>query len=256
MWMIRQEQMDAFEQAALRQFEREMVIHSKEFSPRVCKEIADEQLLVTIRWAIDRASKYGFTCRGPIRLFIEMMFLLGCGFDADPQYPWISEVLLTQGDEMFRAQKIHEGHTAYLETVCGPKAVYLHEALANLFAFAHAPPSFCAESVIADVSKAIHDIYPQKALHIGEAGLMALIHEGLREAKRYGLTTVRHQVLIIALMFGFGHSCIADPLRPWIGQTLRDECIGDSRARVEHLEMKSLMLLRDVVVRNKQGLSK
>lgn len=41
--------MKAFENDALRRFEDEMVVHSKEFTPRLCKVIGDEQLRVALR---------------------------------------------------------------------------------------------------------------------------------------------------------------------------------------------------------------
>lgn len=93
MLIIRKEQMKAFENDALRRFEDEMVVHSKEFTPRLCKVIGDEQLRVALRQTMERADTYGFTNRGPIRLYIELMFLYGNDFDTDPQYPSLGKVL-------------------------------------------------------------------------------------------------------------------------------------------------------------------
>ena len=86
MLQIRKEQMLVFEQDALRRFEDEMVVHSTDFSP-LCEVIGEGQLRVALRRAMARAGGYGFTYRGPIRLFIELMFLCGSAFDTDPQYP-------------------------------------------------------------------------------------------------------------------------------------------------------------------------
>src|SRR5262245_45441568 len=88
---IRREQMEAFHTVALAAFEDEMVVHSKEFSPRLCEVIGEEQLRVALRAAMDQAGGYGFTNRGPVRLFIEMRFLFGSAFDTDPQYPWAAK---------------------------------------------------------------------------------------------------------------------------------------------------------------------
>ena len=93
MLQIREEQMAVFEQAALRRFEDEMVVHSKIFSPRLCEVLGEEQLRVALRRAMARAGGYGFSYRGPIRLFIEFMFLFGSAFDTDPQYPWAGKIL-------------------------------------------------------------------------------------------------------------------------------------------------------------------
>jgi hypothetical protein len=54
--VIHAEQMTAFELAARRQFEEEMVVHSKSISPRLCEVIGDEQLRVALRSAINRAT--------------------------------------------------------------------------------------------------------------------------------------------------------------------------------------------------------
>ena len=40
-----------------------------------------------IRFGLERAGSYGFTIRGPVRFYIELMVRLGCDFDTDPPYP-------------------------------------------------------------------------------------------------------------------------------------------------------------------------
>src|SRR4029453_3221824 len=137
--IIRAEQMKVFEERAWQQFEEEMMAHSKDFSPRLCEVIGDEQLRVAVRAAIARAVDYGFTNRGPIRLFVEMMFLCGSSFDTDPQYPALGEALRSETDQMRRAEQIHDLHNAYLERVSGVGAVNVHTALRGLVAFARRP---------------------------------------------------------------------------------------------------------------------
>ena len=61
MLVIRADQMQVFEQTAWRQFEDEMVVHSQEFSPRLCEILGKEQLRIALRAAIRRAVGYGFT---------------------------------------------------------------------------------------------------------------------------------------------------------------------------------------------------
>jgi hypothetical protein len=46
-----------------------------------------------VRRGVARAVELGFTKRGPIRLFLELEWLFGTGFDTDPQIPWAGEVL-------------------------------------------------------------------------------------------------------------------------------------------------------------------
>jgi hypothetical protein len=51
---IRPNQMKVFEEAALRRFEDEMVVHSKELTPRLCEVLGDEQLRVALRQSMNR----------------------------------------------------------------------------------------------------------------------------------------------------------------------------------------------------------
>jgi len=250
--IIRAEQMRAFEQAARRQFEEEMVAHSKDFSPRLCEVIGDEQLRVALRSAIKRAEGYGFTYRGPIRLFIEMMFLCGSAFDTDPQYAAVGIALRTSDDQMQRAQQIHEGYLDYLEKVSGPGAMNVRKALADLLALARMSIPF-SNDLAADMLREIHRVFPQKAAYVGPPGLKALIDEAVAEARVYRFDAARQRALLVVLKFAFGHGCTNDPLYPWIARTLMDERIMDPAARAARLEKKAVTWLEHVVARNDRG---
>jgi hypothetical protein len=244
--------MEAFEQAARRQFEEEMVAHSKNFSPELCEVIGDEHLRVAVRSAMARAEGFGFTNRGPVRLFIEMMFLRGSAFDTDPQYPAVGAVLRASGDQMQRAQQIHEGQLDYLEKVSGPGAANMQRAVSELLAFFRMPATL-SNDFVAGMLQEMSRVFPQKAAYVGEAGLRALIDEGMAEARRYRFETSRQVALLVMLKFKFGHGCTDDPLYPWIARTLRDEKIVDPAARAARLEKKAVTWLEHVVARNEQG---
>lgn len=251
--LIRAEQMKVFEQGARRRFDEEMLVHGKSFSPRLCELIGDEQLRVALRSAMNRANGYGFTYRGPIRLFIETMFLLGSAFDTDPQYPAVSESLRASGDQMQRAEEIHEGLLDYLEKVSGPDAANVREALEQLSIFARMPITLSSNNLVAGLIQEMTRIFPRKAAYIGEAGLTTLIQEGIAEARKHDFSSVRQQTLIVVLMFAFGHGCTGDPLYPWIARTLQDPRIIGPAARAERLEKKAVTWLEHVLARDDPG---
>ena len=205
---------------------------------------------MALRQAMARAAGYGFTNRGPIRLFIELMFLCGSAFDNDPQYPALSRVLRSSDDQMDRAEQIHEGFLDYLERVSGPGAANVRKALRDFLTFARESVTFSAKDFVAGVLQEMTRTFPQKAAYVGEEGLTALIHEGVAEAQKYGFVTVRAQAMVAVLMFAFGHGCTYDPLYPWISRTLRDPRIIDSTARAGRLEKKAVTWLEHVVARN------
>jgi len=41
-----------------------------------------------------------------------------------------------------------------------------------------------------------------------------VIHEGRTEAQKYSFNSIRGEVLLVVLMFAFGHGCTSDPLYP------------------------------------------
>lgn len=250
--VIRAEQMKVFEQAARSRFEEEMIAHSKAFSPRLCEVIGDVQLRAAVRSGIARADGYGFSNRGPVRLFIELMFLCGSAFDTDPQYRPLGDILRSSSDQMRRAQQIHEGHLDYLERVSGPGAVNVKKALSDLLIFVRTPITFTT-SVQTNMLELMNRIFPQKVAFVGEAGLQELIQEGVAEAQRYHFESIREQALLVVLKFAFGHGCTDDPLYPWIVRTLRDDRITDPAARAARLERKAITWLEHVVARNEQG---
>jgi len=252
MLVIRDKQIRSFEQATLHRFEEEMIVHSKEFSPRLCKVMEDEQLRVAVRLAIDHAMTYGFTNRGPIRLFIELMFLRGSAFDTDPQYPGLGNALRASDDQMQRAERMHEVSIDYLEKVSDPGAVNVHNALRNLSIFAKKPLRFTANNFVTVMLQEMNNLFPEKVTYVGNDKLTTLIDAGRIEAQKYGFATVRGEAMIVTLMFAFGHGCTNDPLYPWISRTLLDQRIIDPVARAARLEKKALTWLNHVITGNEK----
>lgn len=253
MLQIRAEQATLFEQLAERQFEDQMLAHSKRFTPRLSEVLGDAPLRAVVRSAVTRARGYGLTYRGPIRLFLEMMFLCGSAVDTDPQYPAVAAALRATDDQMMRAQRIHEWHNEYLARVSGPRASNVHRALEDLLRFTREPLGISANDLETGLLRAMHGIFPEKATYVGDDALRALIAEGRAEARHHDFEGPRPAVLLVVLRFAFGHGCTSDPLYPWISQTLNDDRIVSPGARAERLEKKAITWLERVVERNDRG---
>ncbi len=254
MLKVRAEQMKAFEAQALRAFEDEMVTHSTDFAPHLSAVLGDAQLRVAVRAAIAKAEEYGFTLRGPIRLFVEFTFLFGSGFHDDPFYPVICEVLRSETDEMTKADRLHEWHNEYLDKVAGPANINVSRALQSVDEFARNTPAALERNFDDEILNGIARAFPEHATSIGENSLRALMAEGKEEAAIYGFMTARGKALLIILKASFGHRCTDDPLYPWIRQTLADPQIADAAARAQRLERKSLTWLGHVLARPQPGM--
>lgn len=241
--VIRAEQMQVFKEAALRAFEDDMVGHCAAFSPLLFSAIGDQQIRMAIRSGIARANSYGFTCYGPVRLYLELMLLFGSHFDTDPQYPWAAEFLSNQeaGSSIQRAEELYKKTMEYQQAIAGPKDAYTFAALKAVAMFARQPLlQMTEENYIPSMVQEIASIYPQKAAYVGAESLDALIRKGMGGAKRQGFSSVRGSALISLLMFACGHGCGADPLFPWIARSLKDETIVDPEARLEEKAITSL----------------
>jgi hypothetical protein len=249
MLVIRSEQMDVFRVAALRTFEDKMVEHLAGFSPPLFRAAGEEQLRKAIGLGMERAEGYGFTFRGPVRLYLESMLLFGSHFDTDPQYPWAAEILtdLDSGPQMQRAERLYERIMDYRAKVAGPEDAYTLSALRNIRAFASQPLAQYLEDFVPNMLREIAHIYPEKAAYVGNDGLLPLIRKGVAGARVQRFSTTRGMALVVVLMLAFGHGCGTDPLYPWIARTLRDEAITDPAARAKRLEKKALTWLEHVL---------
>lgn len=248
MMLVRRAQLDAFRAAAEESFVEEMVRYMRRFSPPLHRTLGDEKLERIVRSGITRATGYGFSRRGPIRLFLEMTWLFGSGFDTDPQIPWAKEVLTDPRytDEMFRAGRLEALARQFLDEVHGKDDEHAGAALRRIESDA---PGwvFGGQTWRQDVEAALARTFPQKHARLGPDCIMKLQDRAEAEATQvFGPDEVRGKGVLAILMFSFGAGCLVDPLYPWIGETASSAKLGDPRRRAEALERKSLWWVKAV----------
>ena len=253
--IIRAEQMEAVRTAARRSFEDEMVVHLAEFSPPLFKAVKENGLREAIRLGMARAGGYGFTFRGPVRFYLELMLLFGSHFDTDPQYPWAAAILRDQegGPQMQRAERLWEMTRDYRDTVAGQQDAYTLTALRRISDRARQPLTVPSADFASFMREEMTRAYPQKATYVGEAGLTALIGRATAPARAHGFSTPRGAALLVVLMFAFGHGCADDPLYPWIARTLTDPAITDGEDRAKRLERRAMTWLDHVLAYFDEG---
>ena len=120
--IIRDQQFETLERSQTSSFEKEMLQRVKEFTPRHCKVMDEAGLLAVIRRSIEKSRQYGFTNRGPVRLYTELTFMFGSDFDTDPLLPWAAEILGSGGpsNQMDRAERLHGKAREYSDVTAGP----------------------------------------------------------------------------------------------------------------------------------------
>jgi hypothetical protein len=246
MLRIRKEQLDALEHEACRGFEMDMLEHLRTFSPRMSDLLGVSGSSRVVRLGIERAEGYGFTCRGPIRLYIELMILFGSAFDRDPLLPWATEILnaRTIGDEMFRAEHLYDSARKYLSVVAGPENAYAKRALDVIIADRARNLFCCGLSYKTHLISYLGFIYPEKAVYAGEPALDTLIGMAESEARGHSLDSNAGIVLFTGLMFAFGCGFASDPRFSWISAMLANPSIIGPRERIERLLTKTLAYLK------------
>lgn len=243
---IRTGQMRVFEKAAADRFEDELVNHFKQFAPKHSAVIGEAGVRQVIRLGRARANKYGFTYRGPVRFYVEMMFMFGSDFDTDPQLPWAAAILnrSAASDQLRRADRLYDKTGVYLKKISGPNHTYSIEALRKLSRARIEDYPTSGANFEDVVVKGLQDIYPQKCRYLGELSLRGLVEIGLASANDYSVTTEKGMALFVALTFALGHSFASDPLFPWISSTLNDPHVDDANERAERLYTKVKLYLK------------
>ncbi len=246
MWQIRQDQTEAFRRHHLRKFEDEMVAHLQKFAAQHWNAIGEQAGREAIRWGIEQAKKYGFTNRGPLRFYIELMFMLGGFFDSDPQCAWAIRILRDPAnmDQMTRAERLHQALLTYWDAVAGPKNKFLFAALHRLVK-AKAEDYLIPGAPLVDcLLLGLKDLYPQKCEYVGDPSLRVLLSRTLELANRHGFSSDQDLAMMTALTFFLGHGCTNDPLYGWIGRRLADPKLDTAQKRSAELKAKAMLYLK------------
>jgi hypothetical protein len=221
--IIRDAQIETLKKVAVDSYVLQLADHCKDFSPHLCKTLKDSELHEAIRKGIDWAEAHGFTQRGPVRFYIDMMIVLGSNFDTDPQYPWTAEVLTNtkNSDQMALAEILHNRAQDYLEKVNGETNIHSLKALKDLSELYKRGVKFQLQDFEQNMLYMMKEIHPRKIAETDEESLVQLFINAKKKAKEhYGFQEARSLGLMAVLMFSFGHQCDTDPFLPWISRTL------------------------------------
>jgi hypothetical protein len=249
MWTIRQDQVQTLDNYQLQKFEDELVEHLKKFAARHWKVIGDETGRGVIRLGMKQAKRYGFENRGPVRFYVEMMFMFGSFFDTDPQYPWAAATLNDPEDinQMVRADRLYDEMSNYWEAVAGPKNQLVFAALRKLSQTRIEEHLELRLPIRDSLLLALKSIYPQKCEYVGDSPVQALLEKTSELGKSIGFTSGEQLYLLTALTFFLGHGCARDPLHGWIGRRLADKRFVDARQRSAELQEKGMLYLQNVL---------
>jgi hypothetical protein len=245
MLRIRPQQMQAFAQATMANFETRMVAHLWQLAPQHCNAVGEEGLRQVVRTGFERAHSYGLTNRGPVRFYLDLMIMLGSDFDTDPQYPWAAALLKDAAipDQMTRAERLYDKAMDYAANVFGQGYEREKAAVrrAGLVQYADLPS--LAAGAVGELVRCFEAVFPEKVRYLGEPPMLALAARAQTLSAQHRLAPERGPAVLAGLMFAFGHGVTADPQFPWVAATLVKDT-QDAATRTERLFRRALIYQR------------
>lgn len=250
---LRPAQREVLRAHARARFEQEMAEHLATRAPLHARVLGAQGMINAVRFGIERALQRGYRLRGPLRLWLELMFLFGGRFDEDPVLPTEAAALVQCRDpdrELQTAAALHAIACDLLARTSGPDNAYNRAALARLEGLALdmdlAP--LTREALGERLLAGFISAHPQRVEVLGETAHRRLIAHTLAQAEDHGVRCARGQALFAVLGFILGAGFAADPLYPWIARTLDDPRRPDPEQRAARLERRALIYLRRVLV--------
>ena len=245
--IIREQQFQVLTADAAGRFDASLVDHVREKFPFPAAYVPREDLARLVDDSTAKAHGYGFQAAGPLRFFVDCAVLLGAGFDEDPLFFWIRDILDDQSDndEMTKASRLHMHVDNYLGTVYGARGELALPGLQKIATassadLAGAGASF--ETLIAWL-RAMH---PEKCDYAGKAALETLAATAQTDAVQAGFPPGKGAALLAGLRFAFGAGVLSDPLFPWLAATWGDRTVAPED-RFDRLVQRSQAYMRRVL---------
>jgi len=116
MLVIRREQLEVFEERALREYEDRLCARLLEQYPEEAGMLGEERLRMLVQDGVSRSARYGLESERDVALFIDLMLFLGPRFDEDPRLSWASNILNDEFiiDPGLRIDTLHEQAIRFL----------------------------------------------------------------------------------------------------------------------------------------------
>jgi len=106
MLVIRDDQIQAFDESMLRSFKNRMFSHLRKVCPEETSNMSEEELRSLIQGGIVKAESYEIFEDDDVRRFLEYTLILKPDFDQDSSFPEIQEIL--NDEEMDGTEKMDE----------------------------------------------------------------------------------------------------------------------------------------------------
>lgn len=244
-----------FDHPRFRKFEDSTLAHLKQYFPRHYRILGDDQVRLVIRDGWKRARRYGLTEVRCVRAYIDLMCLLGSGFDSDVLLPWAAATLSSASGsaQAARADRLYAQAWRYIGEIAKDYRDNTGEPITARFVDEirglrqddqESLPDEKMAEFTTDLVQRLKQVFPAKYHHVGEWSVRAMIARAIVRARRYNVTSHRGLTLFSAQMFILGGGFDKDLLLPWVSEILVDETLAKPNERVDRLLAGSVSALR------------
>lgn len=238
---------------AICRFENRMLSHLQEFFPRHHAVLGEDPLRQVIRVGLPKAQSYGLNAESNIRTYIDLMCLLGSGFDCDPQVPWAESILNDRTEtETNRIKQLHARTLDYVDHVMpdyrrlvasSPNAPGIEE-LQRLRQESSQPVAAPAyPEFVTRVLLRLRQNFPAKCEYLGNDVVLSTINHAMTAAEGYGINIERGFHLYGAITFIVGAGFDSDPQVSWAGEVLKDPALTEPGRKVDRLYAAAVSFL-------------
>lgn len=207
------DQVDVLKKISIESYIDEITEHCTDIFPRLIPLYRKEDVHYYIQQGITLAKKAGYTQRGPVRLYINMMILLGVNFECDPLFQWLKTEGGNTLPQIERSVICYGLLDDYLASVYGENGRFYKKSLER---FKNYSVKFFPEKISSN-NEGLHEllrgIYPQKYDFAGYDAVNDLISLSVDKCERYKLNMVCHKSYLALIMFLFGCSFEQDYFR-------------------------------------------
>lgn len=246
MLVIRKSQLDALDPLPQIIFEDQLLKHFRQHYPQDCRRAGATQIRKLIRMGIAQACGHRYLSQREVGYYVNLMLMLGCDLDRDPQIPWMCAQLndLSIESGLDRIQRAFQSALHYLGEAFGEKSGYMARALVRVRDYDLASISSSGEQ---DLFELMNHICPQKVKVQGEGPTRALIPLCLRNAASYKIRTPSGVAVFLTLMFLLGAGFDHDPMYAWAEEALNDTSFTTEQDRIAHLHARAIAYVNQVL---------
>ncbi|MCC6533904.1 MAG: hypothetical protein IT531_15245 [Burkholderiales bacterium] len=253
--LLEEQQLSVLARSAAATFEDRTLAHLDRYFPRHCRLLGAEQMRRVIRYGWSRANAHELTPECCVRSYIDLMCVLGSGFDQDVLLPWAAAVLSdrSNADPIARGDALYDLAWAYIEHI--GKDFRNSDGTPTTARFVYELKDLRDETDAAlDTSKLpgfargleqrFNRVFPAKSARVGTAAIRQTVANAVLGAREHGIRGQRGVTVYATLLFVLGASFARDPLLPWAHAALTDPTLGDESKKVDKLFMSAVAFLR------------